>query len=356
MIDKDIRQVWIIRILLFPLSILYTCVIQIRNFLFNFGVFKSHRSPVILVSVGNITAGGTGKTPMTMYLIHLLSEDFKRIVVISRGYGRRTKGVNIVSDAKGNILSAQEGGDEPVLIARKNPTCPVIVSEKRSQGIITALAEFQPDLILLDDAFQHRWVNRHCDVVLINAEGEFHKERPLPLGNLREPLGNLNRADIIIMTKITKSVNARDIAVVEKNYSGPIFESRFLPDRLVNHNFEQVYQIDQLKDHRILAFAGISDPRLFTHFLEEQGMILEEFVSYPDHHYYSEWDLKDLYAKACGHNCRHIITTEKDLVKLNISQINEVEILGLSIKIELAEREKLRQNILTCIDKAMKNG
>ena len=131
MIDKDIRQNRIIRIILFPLSVLYTCLVQLRNFLFDSSVFISHRFAVAMVSVGNITAGGTGKTPMTMWLIHLLREDFKRIVVISRGYGRKTKGIKVVSDGRGNVLSAQEGGDEPVLIARKHPSCPVIVSEKR---------------------------------------------------------------------------------------------------------------------------------------------------------------------------------------------------------------------------------
>jgi tetraacyldisaccharide 4'-kinase len=311
---------------------------------------------VALVSVGNITAGGTGKTPMTMWLINLLKNDFKCIVVISRGYGRKGRGTRLVSDGKGTILSAQEGGDEPVLIAKKNPTCPVIVSEKRSRGIRMALAEIQPDLVLLDDAFQHRWVYRHCDLVLIKAEGELYREKCLPLGNLREPLGNLKRADIIVMTKIRKSVDARDIAVVEKNYHGPIIESRMIPDRLVNQNFKEVYQFEQLKGHRILAFAGISDPRLFTHFLQEQGMLLEEFIPYPDHHYYSQRDINDLYARAVSHNCRYIITTEKDLVKLDISQIKEVEILGLRIRIELSERERLRQNIVSCIDKAMKNG
>jgi tetraacyldisaccharide 4'-kinase len=293
---------------------------------------------------------------MTMLLIHLLREDFKRIVVISRGYGRKTRGIKVVSDGKGNVLSAQEGGDEPVLIARKHPSCPVIVSEKRSRGIAKALAEFQPDLILLDDAFQHRWVYRHCDMVLINAGGKLYKEDLLPLGNLREPLSNLQRADIIIMTKIMESVDARDIAAIEKMNNGPIFESRFIPNRLVDHNFTEVYPIEHLKDHRVLAFAGISDPRLFVHFLEEQGLILKEFVPYPDHHFYTQRDLDDLYSKARSHHCRYIITTEKDLVKIKVSRINEFEILGLSIRIEIAEHEMLRQNLLSCIDKRMKNG
>lgn len=356
MIDKDIRRNRIIRIFLFPLSVLYTCLVQIRNFLFDSFVFMNQRFAVAIVSVGNITAGGTGKTPMTMWLIHLLREDFKRIVVISRGYGRKTKGIKVVSDGSGNVMSAQEGGDEPVLIARKHPSCPVIVSEKRSRGIGKALVEFQPDLILLDDAFQHRWVYRHCDMVLINAGGELYKEHLLPLGNLREPLSNLQRADIIVMTKIMEYVDARDTAVIEKMYSGPIFESRFIPDRLVNHNFAEVYPIEQLRGQRVLAFAGISDPRLFAHFLEEQGMILEELVPYPDHHYYTQRDLDDLYSRARGHNCRYIITTEKDLVKIKVTRIKDLEILGLSIRIVIAEHELLRQNLLSCIDKAMKNG
>ena len=354
--NYEIRQIQLIRILLFPLSILYTWVVQVRNFLFNSSVFKSHRFPVALVSVGNVTAGGTGKTPMTMWLVDLLKNEFKGIVIISRGYGRKTKGIKVVSDGKGNLLSAEEGGDEPVLIARKHKSCPVIVSEKRSLGIRKALAEFQPDLILLDDAFQHRWVSRHCDIVLIRGTGELYKEQPLPLGNLREPLGNLKRADIVVMTKFKEAVDRRDIAVIKKNYSGSIFESRFMPDRLVNQNLEEVYQIDELKGQRIIAFAGISDPHLFSSFLEEQGMILEEFVLYPDHYYYTERDINDLYVKARGSGCRYIITTEKDLVKIKVTKSKEVELLGLSMRLEISEHERLRQNIISCIDKAMKNG
>jgi tetraacyldisaccharide 4'-kinase len=159
-----------------------------------------------------------------------------------------------------------------------------------------------------------------------------------------------------VMTKMMGSLDARDEAVIEKAYSGPIFESRFIPDRLVNHNLEETYQIEQLKGHRIIAFAGISEPWLFARFLEDQGLILEEFVKYPDHHFYTERDINDLYSRARGHKCRYIVTTEKDLVKIKLSQIEQVEILGLSLRIEIPDREMLRQNILSCIDKASKIG
>ena len=356
MINKNIRQNLYLRILLFPLSISYGVLVHIRNVLFDLGIFKSQRFDVPIISVGNITAGGTGKTPMTMWILNLLKTDFKRIVVVSRGYGRKTKGVIVVSDGEGTITTAEEGGDEPVLIARKCPQYPVVVAEKRSQAIKKALSDYQPDLILLDDAFQHRWVYRHCDIVLINAGGKIHREYLLPLGNLREPLKSIIRADIIILTKIDGEIDPNDKTLLEKSHFKTIFYSKFLPDIFVNLDLRVTTKIDELKGQKVIAFAGISEPELFRQFLENKHVVIKDFIIYPDHHPYGQKDLNDLFSIARKYNCKYIVTTEKDIVKINQPVGADIELLALSLKIQMSDSEKLKQNILTCIDKTLKNG
>ena len=166
--------------------------------MFDTGCFSVSVFPVPVISVGNIIAGGSGKTPFTMLLIPMLSERYKRIAVISRGYGRKSKGLRIVSDGKGRVIQAEDGGDEPVMIARKYPNQVVIVSEKRAPAIREAIDTYGAELIVLDDAFQHRWVYRNCDIVLIGDARLMLNEAFLPAGNLRENPFDLKRAQIIV--------------------------------------------------------------------------------------------------------------------------------------------------------------
>ena len=355
MVDRNIRHNMIFRLLLYPLSFIYGFVTQVRNLFFDAGIFRIQQFPIPVISVGNISAGGTGKTPMTMWLINLLEDEFNKIAIVSRGYKRKTKGMVVVSDGRGNITTAQEGGDEPVLIATKCPQCPVIVAEKRSQGVKKALADFTPDLIILDDAFQHRWVHRSCDIVLLDARQSLQDERVLPLGNLRERLSNLQRADILIFTKSKESPVDQDLKLVKEFFSGPIFMSKYLPTQIVDLQFKPILNVKSMMEQGVVAIAGISDPNLFMQFINVCGFEVKNSKYYPDHHNYTEQDIEEIKTIARENNTKYLCTTEKDLVKLSGFDFNGLEVCALSIKIELEDHEMLRQIIIAYIDKGVKN-
>jgi tetraacyldisaccharide 4'-kinase len=353
---ERIRENVVVRLLLFPIALLYSLIIQIRNILFDIHILKVHRFNLPIISVGNITVGGTGKTPMTMWLLANLKDDYENIAVVSRGYRRKSKGLQVVSDGRGNIMSAIEGGDEPVLIARKFPQCPVIVAEKRIEGVRKVITEYNPDLIILDDAFQHRWVQRNCDIVLINASKNLYSDHILPLGNLREPVSNLKRADIIIYTKTEEILTNQDRKLVDKVFSGPVFISRYLPAKFVDRELRDIPDIKNMQEQGVVACAGISDPNLFLKFLDDYKIEVKTFKKYPDHHAYCNRDIHEIIAAARRHSSKYVITTEKDIVKFTGFNFQDLELCALCIKIELQEPQKLRQIITADIDNDMKNA
>lgn len=345
-----IRQNFLVRLFFLPLSFIYRILTDIRNLFFKFGIFNIKRFDVPIISVGNITTGGTGKTPVVMALIDLLKNDFSQIIIISRGYKRKTRGLIVVSNGKGNYVTAEEGGDEPVLIARKYPGCPVIVSEKRSIAIEKAIELYNPDLIILDDAFQHRWVHRNCDIVLIKAQTDLRDERLLPIGSLRESLKNLNRSDLIVITNHRTDSDNKNTKYLKNRFSGPIFICETKPICLVNSDFSTSSDLSKLVNQDVIAFTGIADPLLFKKILIENNINIEDFIAYPDHHFYTDEDIRKIIASAEQNNCEIIITTEKDLVKLKNYNFNKYKFLGLSIKIDIICAQNLRQKILKFID------
>lgn len=188
------------RVLLFPFAMLYWCVVAIRNFCYDKNIFRVMSIGVPVVSVGNITAGGTGKTPFTIALCNGLKTDFKHIVVLSRGYGRASRGARLVS-LRGELKSGvYEAGDEPYLIAQRCPHVSVVVAEKRLAGWELIKVE-NPDLIVLDDGFQHRGIYRDVDIVLNNGFDPLEDDALIPVGRLREPLSALKRASLVCNTK-----------------------------------------------------------------------------------------------------------------------------------------------------------
>ena len=191
----------LLKILLYPFSILYGFIIVIRNLFFDIGIFKTRKVNVPVISIGNITAGGTGKTPIVEYLTQYFLEQNHKVAVISRGYKRKTKGTVVVSDGKLLIYNASECGDEPLQIASKFPEAIIIVDENRYRAAKLAEEKFKCDIILMDDGFQHRNLHRDFDVVVIDVTKPPNKEGLLPSGFKREPLSSLKRADAIIFSR-----------------------------------------------------------------------------------------------------------------------------------------------------------
>ena len=346
-----LRSSLILMPVLFLFSLLYRIIIGLRNLLFDWHIFGVKKFSVPVISVGNISAGGTGKTPFTMELINMLYPGYKRIAVVSRGYGRQSRGLQLVSDGKGFIAGAETGGDEPVLIARRFPHCIVLVSEKRRLAIQRAIEQFQADLILLDDAFQHRWVNRDVDIVLISRTELNGPRNFLPAGDLREPLGNLKRANVIVL--VNKEINTPEIdhTVLNEYYQGLIGSCHIKTECLVDSSLIPAGKPDQLIGQPVIAFSGIANPGSFKKILEQAGIQICQFLIFPDHHVYTQKDIHRIKAAARANKSRYLITTEKDLVKLPGEQFTGFSLLAVRIGLHIVSPVGLREKLEAFIDK-----
>jgi tetraacyldisaccharide 4'-kinase len=291
-----------------------------------------------VISIGNITTGGTGKTPMVIRIAQILRQQGKRVVILSRGY-RRYGSTGIENAASAGIVDVlsdvQQVGDEPLLITRKlhlspdapvgrgcvpaeSPDITVIVGRKRSLSGQFAVKQFQPDVILLDDGLQHVQLERACDIVLIDATNPFGGGYLLPAGLLREPLRNLARAHAFV---ITRSDEIADVEPLRQqlqalNPQAPIFTAQHRFDGIRNATTGESVELTTLKYQRLLAVSGLGNPASFHWLLNEIGLARGYTLDFPDHHWYSEQDIDAINRTLQEHKLAAIITTEKDEVKL----------------------------------------
>ncbi|TXI67581.1 MAG: tetraacyldisaccharide 4'-kinase [Flavobacterium sp.] len=297
-----------LRKILFPLAFLYWLITFIRNWLYDKGIFKSYSFNVPIIAVGNLSVGGTGKTPQIEYLIRLLSDKYK-VAVLSRGYKRTTEGF-ILADENATASSI---GDEPFQFYSKFPNIQLAVDANRKNGIENLLQlPNKPDVILLDDAFQHRKVKAGFYILLTAYDDLFCDDYILPFGNLREPSSGKKRADMIIVTKCPNDLSelAQQKIKEKLNVKQQVFFTTIQYDDFVFGNDSQLLVSEIQSESKVLV-AGIAKPKLFFDFLKNDN---DETLVFPDHHHFSQQDCEQILAKANG---RKIITTEKDFVRLN---------------------------------------
>lgn len=305
------KSIEIMRIALLPLSWLYGLIIFVRNYCYDKGWFVSEKYRIPVLSVGNITVGGTGKTPHTEYLIRLLRDDYK-IAVLSRGYGRKTKGfIEVVLE-----LTATEVGDEPLQMKQKFPEITVAVDEDRRNGI-SLLQEQGIELVLLDDAFQHRAVIPRKSILLMDYGRLPHKDYYLPTGNLRDGLYSVKRADIVLVTKSPQNITeAERVEIQRKNkIKQPVFFTHLSYGDL--SSYDDTVKIADLANYEILLVTGIANPKPLELYLKAKNANVST-LHFPDHYHFSFKDLskiKDKWEKIQSDN-KLILTTEKDKVKL----------------------------------------
>lgn len=297
-----------LRKILFPLAFLYWLITFIRNWLYDKGIFKSYSFNVPIIAVGNLSVGGTGKTPQIEYLIRLLSDKYK-VAVLSRGYKRTTEGFILAEEN----ATASSIGDEPFQFYSKFPNIQVAVDANRKNGIENLLQlPNKPDVILLDDAFQHRKVKAGFYILLTAYDDLFCDDYILPFGNLREPSSGKKRADMIIVTKCPKDLSELAQQKIRKKLKvkQPVFFTTIQYDDYVFGNDSQLL-VSQIQSESKVLVAGIAKPKLFFDFLKSEK---DDSLVFPDHHHFSRQDCEQILAKANG---RKIITTEKDFVRLN---------------------------------------
>lgn len=322
---------------------LYGTILQLRNWFYDWGIFKSESFDVPVISVGNITAGGTGKTPFTIFLARQLAGQFKKIVIVSRGYGRKSTGLQLVA-ARGQVyLDAAQAGDEPYVMACSLADSVIIVSEKRAEGIQLAVDKFQADLIILDDAFQHRSVKRDLDILLINAKEPWQGNFPIPAGTLREFKFNYQRAQVVVFTNTDS-----DTVLPFKPDKQPFFKSTPQLNEVIDIHNKVVGKIEDFQSKKVLAFAGISHPDIFFSALEEQNIKPALTVAFRDHHIFTAQDLDKLIARAKKTDCEALFCTEKDLVKIQmLNTINSgISIFALRLTLIIENENQFEDSIL----------
>jgi len=307
--------------LLYPFALIYGFITLIRNKVFDWGVLKQTRFDIPIISIGNLSMGGTGKTPHIEYFISKYKEIFT-LAVISRGYGRHTKGFLYVNA----LDSTKNVGDEPLQIKKKFQDVLVAVGEKRVDAIKRVMKDYpQVNMILLDDAFQHRYVKPGLNVLLTEYYDPFWKDLVVPAGRLREFRLGWKRADVIL---ITKSPETKDLVIPPYLISTPLFYSKI--------NYDNPVLVKGIFSHKILLVTGIANPApLLDHLRVNTYEIIHHFY-YPDHHNFSSSDIQDILSKSNQlENCM-VLTTEKDWMRLNKEfELMELNIAYLPIKIEI---------------------
>lgn len=313
------------RIFLTLAAWLYGAAVAIRNWLFDRGVLRTASASIPVVSVGNLTVGGVGKTPTVDWIVKFYQREGKRVAIVSRGYKRKTKGVVLVCDGKLVRVSANEAGDEPLMLARRNPNAIVVVAEARRKAVQFIEAHFRdalPDVIVLDDGFQHRWLRRTLDIVVIHAEQNVFRDALLPLGRLREPVQSLTRADLIVLSKVTKYLELKPLLQGLQAFQKPLVQSRV---KIVGLRSFFSSEIVPLGTQPFLytwafAFSGIGDPKNFMETLQYAGLIVEHAKHFPDHHDYTEADIDFILSETVRYGSNIIVTTEKDFYRLKAKE------------------------------------
>ncbi|MBV6647817.1 MAG: tetraacyldisaccharide 4'-kinase [Cyclobacteriaceae bacterium] len=332
------------QLLLFPFSILYNLITRFRNHLYNIGHFPSIRFDANVISIGNLDMGGTGKTPMVEYMANYLIREGKKLAILSRGYGRKTSGFRIA----GNSDSANTLGDEPFgFYAQFRDEVTVAVGERRALAIPEILF-YQPDteVIILDDAFQHRSVTPNLNILLTTFQKPFFHDYLIPSGRLREGRVGSKRADTIIVTKCPKTISEDDKEEIKSqvnryNLKASVYFTSTDYGDLIGFSDKPI------KKNKIILVAGIANPDAFFDHMRQQYNVVQCF-SFTDHYRYREKDIQSICKSAVQHNAM-IITTQKDMVKLQTwGQLMLLSAYYQPITVHFLEHEaKFQQMILS---------
>lgn len=361
-------------ILLRILSWLYGMAVSLRNFFYDRGFFSISSIEPAVLSVGNIVAGGTGKTPTVLALAQRLQQVGFSPAVICRGYGRKNSSPLLVSDGD-EVLTAQEkAGDEPHMLARKLSSVPVVVCESKSKAAIWVEDHLDSDVVLIDDGFQHRSLDRDYDLVLLDSRDPFGNGHLLPRGFLREPPTSLARADSIMITRAGQASTGeisgfknRIMGLTQNFYQAnksrsraKIYEGKLRPLRLRDFTGEEI-SLRSVSEKKLLAFSGIGNPDSFVKTLEDLSAGVSEHIRFPDHHDYNRdellerisSDLPDPAGSPEMEGNALIITTEKDMTKISKETAEKLYDKGfklLALEVEMSLEDNLIDDIISAIN------
>lgn len=316
---------------LYILSLLYTLAVRVRLALYGCGILKKTKLPCPVISVGNITVGGTGKTPLAIFIAGEIAGRGKRVVVLSRGYGGSAGGVSVVSNGDKLLMKPDEAGDEPCLMASRLNGVPVIVGRDRVKAGLFAIERFKPDFIILDDGFQHIRLERDLNIMLLDSSKGFGNGHLVPRGILREGASAVKRADFIMV----KGTGGKVQGKLPRGISATAFTYR--PVAAVPLNGGAPMELKTLKNKKAVAVCAIAAPESFFSTLDSLGVNIVKKITLRDHHPYTATDVEEI--KKALSSAEIAITTEKDAVKLNRMPDSTVglPIYALKIDVELKD-------------------
>lgn len=333
----------IVQGLLFPLSLTWEWVYRVRRFMFNYGLFKKNYFQVPIISIGNLTFGGTGKTPFTLWLSDYLGrEKSKRVLVLMRGYkGNLEHGSGLLKSGARLGYNPFDYGDEALLLARRLKNTFIAVGKKRSENLIHYFDEVSPDVVLLDDGHQHLKLNRDLNIVLFDSLMSLEKYKVAPQGYMREGFSALKDAEVVVLGRadlVSESkLNSLKSIVLKYNPRVKFAEICYRPTGLYNISCEKVFDIDHFVGKRVICVAGIASPSAFFKYIETLGIEIIHQVSFPDHHYFKADEITQLIELSKKEDA-YILTTEKDIVKIR-RVVDTDRLLYLEIKVDFLKGE-----------------
>ena len=337
-----------LRLLLFPFSILYGCITFIRNKFFDWGIFEVYTIPLKSITIGNLSVGGTGKTPHVAFIVDFLKNNYK-VAILSRGYGRKTKGYFQVNTSS----TSEMVGDEPLFYFNNfNKDVSVVVCESRKQGVVEIEKTIHPKVIVLDDAFQHRKVKAGLSILLTEFSKPFYSDWMLPVGNLREFTSGKKRADFIVVTKCPENLSEKDKnnCIKKMNVStSQVYFSKIVYGDVIRFDNQSVGLFDQ-----VLLVTGIANPFPLKEYLEIDKKV--ELVAFPDHHDFSLSEIQKIHTKfdALENKNALILTTEKDYMRLksqlSIKDLEKYPWCYVPITIDIDRKKEFLDEIINYVD------
>ena len=345
------RRAAMLRWVLQGLARIYEPIVQARLALFRRRALRSHQLGVPVLSIGNLTVGGTGKTPVVERLARELRDGGRRVAILSRGYksrkppllrrwfGRRIEGPRIVSTGEGPLLDSATAGDEPYMLARNLPGVAVFVDKNRVKAGRHAVRAWGADVILLDDGMQYQRLQHRIDFVLVDRTAPFGNEHLLPRGTLREPPRNLRRARYILLTKSRPGASNRELIerIREYNRTAEIIECRHRPVHLENLRTGEHLPLSHLDGKYFGVISAIATPESFENALRDLGALLEVTARYADHHRFTAREIQSFAQRCVRRDVDAILTTEKDAVRIPRVDTGDMPILFLRVEIEILD-------------------
>lgn len=340
------------KLALTPLSVVYGLGVRMRNALYRRGILRTFEVDAPVISVGNLTVGGTGKTPLVEWIAGQLAQSGLRVTVLTRGYGRKSSGRVVVSDGSTIRSNVNEAGDEPFLLAQNlNGRAAVLCDADRAAAARWAIANLKTDVFVLDDAFQHQRLKRDLNVLTIDATDPWGDRNLLPKGKLREPVDELSRADCVVITRaVDSSVNELRSEIESKWPGLPTFVSRI--EFVGLQKLEEINsssEVNPMKTTPVAAFCGIGNPESFFSLVRGAGYQLKDTSAFRDHYNFKQADIDRLVNHAAQNGAEAVLTTAKDAVKLkSLSFALPCYVVNIAMKIE--DEERLLKYIIRAVD------